>query len=147
MKKEVVIVIAEDDEGHKLLIERNLKRAGVCNDTITFKDGQETLDFFMKRGTGPHRISGKSYLLLLDIRMPGVSGIEVLRQLKEDKELCKMPVIMVSTTDDPLEVNQCYQLGCSYYVTKPVDYDKFVNAIRQLGLFLLIVEVPVINGH
>jgi CheY-like chemotaxis protein len=79
--------------------------------------------------------------------MPKVDGIEVLRQIKEEKELRKIPVIMVTTTDDPREVEHCHLLGCSNYITKPVDYDKFVNAIRQLGLFLMIVQVPAINGN
>ncbi len=85
----------------------------------------------MMRGEGPHRIIGNSYLLLLDIRMPKVDGVEVLRIIKEDSELSKMPVIMVTTTDDPREVNQCHKLGCSNYVTKPVEYGQFVDAVRK----------------
>ena len=147
MKQEVKILIAEDDEVHANLIMKNLKRAGISNEIIHFKDGQETLDFLYKKGDGPHRETGQGYLLLLDIRMPKVDGVEVLRQVKVDDELRKMPVIMVTTTDDPREVEKCHALGCSNYVTKPIDYDKFVEAIRQLGLFLLVVEVPQINGH
>lgn len=89
MNKEVVIVIAEDDEGHANLIMRNLKRVGVANTILHFKDGQETLDFLFRRGDGPHRQIGTPYLLLLDIRMPKVDGTEVLRQIKQDSELCK----------------------------------------------------------
>jgi len=147
VKQEVKILIAEDDEVHANLIMKNLKRAGISNEIIHFKDGQETLDFLYKKGDGPHRETGQGYLLLLDIRMPKVDGVEVLRQVKVDDELRKMPVIMVTTTDDPREVEKCHALGCSNYVTKPIDYDKFVEAIRQLGLFLLVVEVPQINGH
>ena len=146
MKKEVIIVIAEDDDGHATLIEKNLKRAGVLNEIIRFKDGQETLDFLFQKGKGPKRENGKALLLLLDIRMPKLDGVEVLRQVKADKELRKIPVIMITTTDDPREVENCHALGCSNYVTKPIDYDKFVGAIRQLGLFLLVVEVPEIDG-
>jgi CheY-like chemotaxis protein len=145
-KKEAVILVAEDDDGHATLIKKNLKRAGVINDIVRFKDGQEALDFLFRRGAAPKRESGKAYILLLDIRMPKVDGVEVLRQIKADKELKKLPVIMVTTTDDPREVEQCHQLGCSNYVTKPVDYEKFVEMIRHLGLFLLIVEVPQLNG-
>jgi CheY-like chemotaxis protein len=86
------------------------------------------------------------YLLLLDIKMPEVNGVEVLRQLKADPGLKKMPVIMVTTTDDPQDVDRCHELGCSSYVTKPVDYGQFVEAIRRLGLYLLIVEVPTVDG-
>ncbi|MBD3392851.1 MAG: response regulator [Chitinivibrionales bacterium] len=146
MRKEVMVLIAEDDEGHATLIKKNLKRAGILNELIHFHDGQEVLDYLFRRGDGPGREPGKSYLLLLDIRMPKVDGIEVLRQVKADPELKKVPVIMITTTDDPREVERCHSLGCSNYVTKPIDYDKFVKAIRQLGLFLMVVEVPVING-
>jgi len=147
MKREVVILIAEDDEGHAALIKKNLKRTGIINEIIVFKNGQDTLDFLFKKGKGPHRIKRTPYLLLLDIRMPKVDGEEVLRQVKQDKELRKMPVIMITTTDDPREIETCHALGCSNYVTKPVDYDKFVDAIKKLGLFLLVVEVPTINGE
>jgi len=146
MRKEIHIIIAEDDDGHAALINKNLRRAGIENEIIRFADGQQVLDFLFRKGDGPHRKAGDSYLLLLDIRMPKVDGIEVLRQLKADEELRKIPVIMVTTTDDPREVEHCHLLGCSNYITKPVDYDKFVNAVRQLGLFLMIVQVPVING-
>ncbi len=147
MKKEVVIIIAEDDIGHATLIMKNLKRAGITNQMLRFKDGQETLDFFFQRGGGPHRVPDTAYLLLLDIRMPKVDGAQVLQQIKQDAELRKTPVIMITTTDDPLEVENCHRLGCNSYVTKPVDYEKFIKAIRYLGLFLLVVEVPKVNGE
>jgi len=146
MKKEVIILIAEDDEGHAALIKKNLKRAGINNEMIHFKDGQETLDFLFRKGDGQHRQAGIPYLLLLDIRMPKVDGVGVLKRIKADEELRKMPVVMITTTDDPKEVENCHAIGCSNYVTKPIDYDKFVQAIKQLGLFLLVVEVPKING-
>jgi CheY-like chemotaxis protein len=146
MTNEVVIIIAEDDEGHAALIKKNLKRAGIVNTILHFKDGQETLDYLFKRGAGPHWKKGTPLVLLLDIRMPKIDGVEVLRQIKQHLELRKIPVIMITTTDDPLEVERCHAIGCSNYVTKPVDYEKFVAAIRQLGLFLMVVQVPKING-
>jgi CheY-like chemotaxis protein len=146
MRKESVILVAEDDDGHATLIRKNLERAGIANSIVRFKDGQETLDFLFRRGSGPRREPGNAYLLLLDIRMPKVDGVEVLRQVKADPELRKLPTIMITTTDDPREVANCHALGCSSYLTKPVDYDKFVAVIRQLGLFLLVVEVPVLDG-
>lgn len=146
MKKEVVILIAEDDEGHAALIKKNLKRAGISNEIMHFRDGAEALDFLMgSNGGGPHRKPNIAYLLLLDIRMPKVDGVEVLRQVKGHEELRKMPVIMITTTDDPREIENCHTLGCSNYITKPIDYEKFVESIRQLGLFLMVVEVPQLN--
>lgn len=146
MKQEVIILIAEDDEGHADLIRKNLARAGVTNNIIHFLDGQKTLDYLLRRGDGPHRQSGEAYVLLLDIRMPKMSGTEVLEQIKSDPELCKIPVIMITTTDDPREVERCHKLGCSNYINKPVEYEQFVSSIRQLGLFLCVVQVPQING-
>lgn len=145
MKKDVVIIIAEDDEGHATLIKRNLKRAGIKNKLVHLKDGEETLDFLLKRGEGPHLQDGYSYLLLLDIRMPKVDGTEVLRQMKNDKVLRKIPVVILTTTDDPREVNNLHSLGCSNYIVKPIDYENFIKVIRQLGLFLMVIEVPKIE--
>lgn len=145
MKKELKIILAEDDEGHATLIKRNLKRSGLLNEIIHFKDGQETLDFLFDEKKGKNKVKDIASLLLLDIKMPRVDGIEVLRQVKQDQKLKKMPIIMITTTDDPREINKCHELGCSNYITKPIDYDKFVEAVRKLGLFLLVVEVPDMN--
>jgi len=146
MNKEVVILVADDDEGHAGLICKNLGRAGITNRILCFRDGQEILDFLFGTDEGPHRIAGDAYVLLLDIRMPRVNGTDVLKRIKADPEMKKMPVIMITTTDDPREVDLCHQFGCSNYITKPIEYDNFVNAIRQLGLFLAVVQVPRING-
>ena len=144
--QEVTVLIAEDDAGHADLIRRNLARAGIVNPIVHFPDGQELLDFFFRRGPGPHREDNMAYVLLLDIRMPKLDGVEVLRQVKADEVLRKLPVIMITTTDDPREVEHCHDLGCSSYITKPVEYDAFVYAIRQLGLYLTVVQVPVLAG-
>jgi CheY-like chemotaxis protein len=145
MTREVVILIADDDAGHARLIEKNLQRAGLHNILIRFENGQEILDFLLCRGSGPHRARDTSYLLLLDIRMPKVDGIDVLRQLKADPELRKIPVSMLTTTDDPREVARCHELGCNNYIVKPVDYDKFADAIRNIGLFMSVVQIPEIS--
>jgi CheY-like chemotaxis protein len=146
MTKEVVILVADDDAGHARLIEKNLARAGLHNRIERFENGQQILDFLLGRGKGPHRSANTPYLLLLDIRMPQVDGVEVLRQLKTHPELRKMPVSMLTTTDDPREVERCHALGCSSYLVKPVDYEKFAEAIRQLGLFISLVEVPELSA-
>ena len=144
--REISILIAEDDAGHARLIEKNLTRAGLNNHITRFDNGQTVLDFLFRRGPGPHLQSDTPYLLLLDIRMPQVDGVEVLRQVKQDLELRKIPVIMLTTTDDPREVERCHAIGCSSYIVKPVDYDKFAEAIKSLGLYISLVEVPEING-
>ncbi len=142
MNKEVIILVADDDDGHAGLIQKNLGRSGIANEIIRFQDGQEIVDYLFCLGDGPHRTPDIPYILLLDIRMPKIDGTEVLRQIKADPGLRKMPVIMITTTDDPHEVAHCHALGCNNYITKPVEYDKFVNTIRQLGLFLAVVQVP-----
>lgn len=145
--REVVILIAEDDAGHARLIEKNLSRAGLHNKIERFANGQAILDFLFRRGPTPHRVLDTPYLLLLDIRMPQVDGVEVLRQVKNDPVLRKLPVIMLTTTDDPREVERCHAIGCASYIIKPVDYDKFAEAIKSLGLYISLVQVPEINGQ
>jgi len=141
MTKEPTILIVEDDEGHAILIRQNLEGAGLANHIEHFRDGQAVLDFFFNRKHQP----GETYLVLLDIRMPKVDGIEVLRRLKADAELRKLPVIMLTTTDDTREVARCHQLGCNGYIQKPVDYEKFAEAIRRIGLFLPLLLVPALG--
>ena len=135
------VLIVDDDEGHAILIRENLEVAGLHNPIQHFRDGQAVLDFFAGRERGAHA----SYLVLLDIRMPKVDGIEVLRRIKKDAELSKLPVIMLTTTDDSREVERCYALGCSVYIQKPVDYDRFAEAIRRLGLFVTLVLAPEVS--
>lgn len=132
------ILIVDDDEGHAILIRENLEAAGLNNPIQHFRDGQAILDFFASRPPGAHQ----SFLVLLDIRMPKIDGIEVLRRLKADTELGKLPIIMLTTTDDSREVERCYELGCSVYIQKPVDYERFAEAIRRLGLFVTLVLLP-----
>jgi len=145
MTREVVILLADDDAGHIRLIEKNLSRAGLSNSIQKFDNGQQVLDFFFGSEGQEQFRTDTSYLLLLDIRMPKVDGVEVLRRVKEDPALRKIPVIMLTTTDDPREVARCHALGCNSYLVKPVNYDKFADAIRNLGLFISLVEVPEIT--
>ncbi len=146
--KETVILIAEDDTGHFELVKRNLWRSCVENQILHFKDGQAILDFLFKTGDGIKRKEDCRYLLLLDIRMPKVDGREVLRRIKDDEELKKIPVIMLTTTDEAAEIDRCYELGCSFYLAKPADYNKFMQAVENLGAFLSLngVMVPGIGG-
>ena len=137
------ILIVDDDEGHAILIRENLEVAGIPNRIEHFHDGQAILDFFAQR---PDDLP-ESYLVLLDIRMPKVDGIEVLRRLKANPKLAKLPIIMLTTTDDSREVERCYELGCNVYIQKPVDYERFAEAIRRLGLFVPLLLVPQVSGH
>jgi len=144
MREEVTILIAEDDDGHYSLIKKNLRRVGVSNEVIRFVDGQETLDFLFMKGENV-RQREQAYLLLLDINMPKVDGIEVLEKIKDDPELSKIPVIMLTTSDDTIKTQQCRDLGCTAYIVKPVEYENFVATIGSIGLFLSIVVMPEIE--
>jgi CheY-like chemotaxis protein len=141
--KSPTILIVDDDEGHAILIRENLEAAGLANRIEHFRDGQAVLDFFFKT---PHAAK-ETFLVLLDIRMPKVDGIEVLRRLKADPGLRKLSIIMLTTTDDAREVERCHELGCSVYIQKPVDYEKFAEAIRRLGLFVPLMLVPPVSAH
>jgi CheY-like chemotaxis protein len=146
MNSSLTILIVDDDEGHAILVRQSLEEAGLGNPVLHFNDGQAALDFLFQRGPGPSRESGRPYLALLDIRMPKVDGVEVLRQIKSAPELQKLPVIMLTTTEDPREVDRCHMMGCNVYLQKPVDYEKFAEAIRNLGMFIKLVLVPPVNG-
>jgi len=139
--KELNILIAEDDDGHAELIMEGLKESGVCNNMIRFFDGKQTWDFISGQGKEMVMDKNKSYLLLLDINMPKMDGIEVLELIKANDDFKNLPVMMLTTTDDPREVEKCYKLGCNIYVTKPVDFMKFAETLKRLGLFIQVVKV------
>lgn len=147
LMKPVTIIIADDDDGHALLVERNLRRTGLKNPVVRFRDGQEVLDFFGEREGELKFNPTLPYLLLLDIRMPKVDGVEVLRRLKSDPQLRNVPVIMLTTTDDPREIRRCHEFGCNNYIVKPVAFDQFSSAIQQVGLFLNLVQVPPVQAN
>ncbi len=145
MNPDTTILIAEDDDGHAALIEKNLRRAGVEKPCHRLRDGRETLDYFfglepLSQGKTAHR-----YLLLLDINLPRINGIEVLRRMKEHEVFKRVPVLMLSTTDNPQEVEACHSFGCNFYLTKPTEPETFAQAIIRLGAFLDVVTVPTIR--
>jgi DNA-binding response OmpR family regulator len=138
----VTIIMIEDDEGHARLIERNIRRSGVNNEILAFTNGTAASRYlFGSDGLGlDHR--GEALLVLLDLNLPDMSGIDILRRVKENKYLKSTPVVVLTTTDDSQEITRCYELGCNVYITKPVNYESFATAIRQLGLFFSVIQVP-----
>jgi len=136
----VTIVMIEDDEGHARLIEKNIRRAGISNTIRHFTDGASGLDFVLNAGDGP--AAGGPALMLLDLNLPDMNGVEILARIKAEPRLKRMPIVVLTTTDDKVEVERCYDLGCNVYITKPVEYESFAQAIRQLGLFLSVIQVP-----
>ena len=141
--KPVEIVMIEDDEGHARLIEKNIRRAGVGNDIRSFRDGTTALaHLFGPEGRGR---SGRSFLVLLDLNLPDMTGIDILEKIKADEHTRRAPVIVLTTTDDTREIQRCYDLGANVYITKPLNYESFANAIRQLGLFLAVMQIPEVD--
>ena len=137
----VSIVMVEDDEGHARLIEKNIRRAGIMNDIQHFTDGGSALEFMFNSPSGP-ALNGPA-LVLLDLNLPDMSGTDILARIKaEGSPLKRTPVVVLTTTDDKQEIQRCYDLGCNVYITKPVNYESFAQAIRQLGLFLSVIQVP-----
>ncbi|APX84449.1 hypothetical protein BV511_06790 [Methylorubrum extorquens] len=138
----VCIVMIEDDEGHARLIERNIRRAGVNNDIVPFRDGTSALNYLLGPD-GSGEVSARRHLMiLLDLNLPDMTGIDILAKIKANPHTKRSPVVVLTTTDDSQEVQRCYDLGANVYITKPVGYDGFANAIRQLGLFFTVMQVP-----
>ena len=141
-RHEIAILIVEDDPGHARLIEKNLKRSNITNAITAVSDGQQALDYLFGEGAFAGQTLPAQLLVLLDLNMPVLDGYQVLERMKADERTKRIPVIVLTTTDDQREVARCYELGCNVYVTKPVDYAKFSEAIGKLGLLLSIVTVP-----
>ena len=138
MSTPVKIVMVEDDHGHAKLIEKNIRRANISNEIMHFDAGQPALDYLFSeevRANGP-------MLILLDLNLPDMQGTDILAEVKKDERLKRAPVVVLTTTDDKTEIQRCYDLGCNVYITKPVDYESFAGAIRQLGLFLSVMQAP-----
>lgn len=142
-KQSIYIMLVEDDEGHQLLIRENLRAGGIVNELIEMHDGQEALDYLFRRGKyqDPAK-SPRPGLILLDIKMPKMDGFGVLEKIKSDPQLRMIPILMLTSTDDQVEVNRCYTLGANSYVVKPIRYEEFQDRVKSLGLFLDIVRFP-----
>ncbi len=139
----VAIVMIEDDEGHARLIEKNIRRAGIHNEIRHFLDGTSALEFLMDDPAGPAH--GAPVMVLLDLNLPDMSVSSILDKIKGHEKLHRTPVVILTTTDDKIEIQRCYDLGCNVYITKPVNYESFADAIRQLGLFLAVIQVPEVD--
>jgi CheY-like chemotaxis protein len=137
----VTILMIEDDEGHARLIEKNIRRAGVSNEIVHLRDGTVAVEFLFGSDEGARGDHGP-FMILLDLNLPDMSGVDILKRVKADERFRRAPVIVLTTTDDRAEIDRCYDLGCNVYITKPLIYQSFAEAIRQLGMFLSVIQIP-----
>ncbi|MBF0140392.1 MAG: response regulator [Magnetococcales bacterium] len=138
----VTVVMVEDEDAHATLIERNLRRGGIINPIVRLKNGQEVLDFLFNQGQFTGHVRPSHLLVMLDLNMPEVDGYQVLHTMKHHEETRLIPVVILTTTNDPHEVQRCYELGCNNFVSKPVDPVAFAKTIQSMGVMMAIMSYP-----
>jgi len=142
--KEVEVLLVEDNASDQELTLRALKKKNLCNRIHVVSDGAEALNFLFGRGEYSGRtLADIPKVVLLDIKLPKVNGIEVLKQIKEDQNLRSLPVVMLTSSKESPDVKECYRLGANSYIVKPVDFDKFTQAVVDLGYYWLLTNEPV----
>jgi CheY-like chemotaxis protein len=140
------ILLAEDNANDVELTMTALRENHVANEVTVVRDGAEALDYLFKRNAYAHRTGGNPAVLLLDLKMPKVDGIEVLRQVKGDPQLRTIPVVVLTSSREEQDLARTYDLGVNAYVVKPVDFLEFVDAVKLLGGFWAVVNEPPPGG-
>ena len=141
--REVEILLVEDNLDDLELTQHALRSGNLCNSTHVARDGEEALDFLFCRGAHAHRtFDHPVHLVLLDLKLPKIDGLEVLRVLKSDHRTRRIPVIILTSSREEKDLIKGYDLGANGYAQKPVDFDEFRDAVRQLGLYWLVVNIP-----
>jgi two-component system response regulator len=134
------ILLVEDNPDDELLTLRALKKDNIANEVVVARDGQEALDYLF--GTGCH--AGQECplpeVILLDIKLPKVDGLEVLRRIRADERTRRIPTVILTTSSEPIDIETSYDCGCNSYIRKPVDYEQFLEAVRELGLYWLVLN-------
>ncbi|HEU5453098.1 MAG TPA: response regulator [Terriglobales bacterium] len=142
------ILLVEDDPRDVELTRRSLEKEKLCNTIHVVRDGAEALDFIFGRGAYQHRLDGPNpYLVLLDLKLPKVDGLEVLRQMKENSRTKMVPVIVLTSSREQKDLVESYRLGVNSYIQKPVDFAQFQSAVKEIGLYwLLLNQVPAVES-
>jgi len=143
----VRILLAEDSAADVELTLEALGEFHLANRVDVVGDGQEALDYLFRRGAYAQRATGQPLVVLLDLKMPKVDGLEVLRTLKSDPELRVLPVVMLTSSREERDLVESYRLGANAYVVKPVDFGQFTDAIRKVGMFWAVINEPPIVGE
>jgi CheY-like chemotaxis protein len=141
--KPKIILLVEDNPSDIGLTQRALAKSRIANDLVIAKDGQEALDYLFGAGVYAGRdVSDLPALVLLDLKLPGVDGLEVLRRIRADDRTRRLPVVILTSSKEEADVAQSYDLGANSYIRKPVDFTQFVEAIQHLGLYWLVMNEP-----
>jgi CheY-like chemotaxis protein len=136
------ILLVEDDPNDVELTLTALKEFNLANEVVVAGDGAEALDFLFKRGAFAERVNGNPVVILLDLKLPKVSGMQVLKQIRESENLKMIPIVILTSSREEKDLNDGYSLGTNAYVVKPVEFQKFVEAIKQLGAFWALINEP-----
>jgi CheY-like chemotaxis protein len=136
------ILMVEDDPKDVELTLTALEEYNLANEVVVARDGAEALDYLYCRGTFQTRLSENPAVLLLDLKLPKVDGLEVLQQIKSDEKLKMIPVVVLTSSHEEKDMVASYRLGVNAYVVKPVDFHEFVNAIKELGIFWAVINQP-----
>lgn len=148
MDKLGYILLADDNENDLELEQRALAQYRIANEIVIVRDGAEALDFLYRRGEFSQRNPADPLVVLLDIKMPKLSGLEVLQQMKADPQFRMVPVVMLTSSREGPDVEECYRLGANAYVVKPVDFAQFAEAVKTIGKFWAVLnELPRIQGR
>lgn len=143
---QVEILIVEDNPNDAEMALRALKKNKLTNNVLVVEDGEDALNFIFRKGKYSERNSESSpRMILLDLKLPKVDGLEVLKEIKSNPETKMIPVIVLTSSKEESDIVESYKLGVNSYIVKPVDFDKFVDAVRDLGLYWLLLNEPPIN--
>jgi CheY-like chemotaxis protein len=142
MNKLARILMVEDDAKDVELTLTALEEYNLANEVVVTRDGEQALDYLYCRGKYEARPSGNPAVMLLDLKLPKVDGLEVLKQIKSDGELRMIPVVVLTSSKEEKDMVASYKLGVNAYVVKPVDFHEFVNAIKELGVFWAVINEP-----
>lgn len=141
MRDAVEILLVEDNEDELELIMRALRKNNLANDVKSVEDGQEALDYLFGEGAYAERMTAdQPKMILLDLNLPKVSGIEVVRALKGDERTKNVPIIVLTSSKDYPDLNECYKLGVNSYIVKPIEFEKFMTTVSELGLYWLLLN-------
>ncbi len=146
---EKVILLVEDNSDDEALILRALKKNNIANKVIVARDGVEALEYLFCRGAHAGRDPlDLPQLIMLDLKLPRIDGLEVLRQLRAEFRTRLIPVVILTSSDEEQDIIESYSLGANSYIRKPVDFDQFIEAVRQVGLYWLVLSlVPPVDGN